>query len=386
MFTVTSRFNHETVCDRHATPRALVGLNATSAIFTTVTFCYRFHFRETKHYYDETLFLTIFIALQRHTFIHLFIPNCDQPATPMHSNYSTNARNMEEHFTKKATFSANGDILPTIDERAIMEGTHFLEDMETILEGATSVSMTALDEYLTKPRACRDLTALMPDNDREDLLRQPTPRLGLRRRLETYLEEEMIRAYQAELAEDKPEEESNEADKAARCKSAAKEDNSNESPIVWVIQPVHNKDGTLRFKFSTDDGACLILKDKETLESVEIMKSSSRNTFFQVYSLEGGISRIVQPDQISHVMEDIISEVKPNVDEEHIFTTNAEPETKTKKRPGQRLISYIMRRRWKTIVRRQVGIAVGDARKGAQAWAVLFPIFLIWKALSRRSR
>jgi hypothetical protein len=304
----------------------------------------------------------------------------------MHSNYSTNTRNMEEHFTKKAIFSANGDILPTIDERAIMEGTHFLEDMEVILEGATSMSMTALDEYFTKPRACRDLTALMPDNDRVDLLQQPTPRLGLRRRLETYLEEEMIRAYQEELAENKPEEESNEADKAARCKSNAKEDKSNESPIIWVIQPVHNKDGTLRFKFSTDDGACLILKDKETLESVEIMKKSSRNTFFQVYSLEGGISRIVQPDQISHVMEDIISEAKPNVDEVDIFTTNVEPETKTKKRPGQRLISYIMRRRWKTLVRRQVGIAVGDARKGAQAWAVLFPIFLIWKALSRRSR
>jgi hypothetical protein len=296
---------------------------------------------------------------------------------------------MQEHFTSRASFSANGDVLPTIEEVAVMEGTHFLEDMESILEGITPAPLTALEECLPKPRSRNDLTALMSGIHRKDHLQQQTPRFGLRRRLETYLEEEVAKAYQEEVDREETVEEgdqrqeANESDKPA---NDSKHVISHEPPIVWVIHPCHGKDGTLRFKFSTDGGACLILKDKEALESVGIMKESSCNTFFQVYTIQGGVSRIVKPDQISRVMEEILSEAKPAVNEEDIPTYSFETEHKVKHRPVQRLARYILRRRWKKLVRRQVGIALGDSRKGARSWMVLFPLFLVWKVLARRSR
>jgi hypothetical protein len=327
----------------------------------------------------------------------------------MISNYFINSRCHQEHFTKKISFAGNGTVLPTISEEdAIMEaGTQFLEDMETILDGTTSMPITALEEYTTKPRACRDLTALMSDRDRMDLLSQQTPRIGLRERLETYLEEEMARVYQEEIAGGRDEAATEKVDqkegsrankvtaggwltkKYGKDKQAtsAATDQKEESPIVWVIEPGYSdKDRTLQFKFSTDVGACLFLKDIEALESIEFMKETSRNTFFQVYAIEGGVSRIIRPDKITEVMKEMLSVAKPSVDEEDTFTTAVKSEQRQKHRPDQRLIRYILRRRWKNLVRRQVGIAVGDASKRARGSLIFFPLLLVWKVLMRRSR
>jgi hypothetical protein len=73
------------------------------------------------------------------------------------------------------------------------------------------------------------------------------------------------------------------------------------------------------------------------------MKETSRNTFFQVYAIKGGVSRVVRPDKITEVMEEILAAAKPSVDKENIFTTAVESE--------QRQICYILHRRWKNLVR-----------------------------------
>jgi hypothetical protein len=318
----------------------------------------------------------------------------------MHSNYAMNSRCEQGNFCNAPNFPG-GNILPTIEEEADFDGTQLLDDIEDLLEGSNSVPLKSMlrEEHGRRPRT--DLTALMQGGQKLDLL-QHTPTIGLRRRLESYLEEELVRTYQEQFENDEQEEKNPDpVTMGPRRKSTVtaqpnSKSNNDESPIVWVIEPGYDRQGTLRFKFSTDGGAYLILKDEEAKESVIIMAESSRNTFFQVYSLQGGVSRVLRSDQISQAIDDIVEEAKPELEEEdEIHASMPETDEKIKKRHGQRFIRYILRRRWKNLVRRQVGIAmedaskkaaVGDARKKAHGWFVLYPIFLILKMLTRRSR
>jgi hypothetical protein len=309
----------------------------------------------------------------------------------MHSNYAMNSRCEQGNFGSDPNF-AGGDILPTIEEEADFDGTQLIDDIEVLLEGSNNVSLTSIlrEEHGRRPRT--GLTALMHGGQKLDLLMH-TPTIGLRRRLESYLEEELARTYQEQFENDIQEEKIPDPDiMDPRRKSTVSDQpkskyNNDEPPIVWVIEPGYDRQGTLRFKFSTDGGAYLILKDEEAKESVIIMAESSRNTFFQVYSLQGGVSRILGSDQISQAIDDIVEEAKPEVEEEdEIQAFMSETDDKMKQRLGKRFIRYILRRRWKNLVRRQVGIAMGDARKKAHGWLVLLPIFLIWKMATRRSR
>jgi hypothetical protein len=304
----------------------------------------------------------------------------------MHSNYAMNSR------CEQGNFYSDVNILPAIEEEDDFDGTQLLDDIEVLLEGSNNVPLESIlrEEHGRRPRT--DLTALMHGGREPDIL-QHTPAVGLRRRLESYLEEELARTYQEQFENDMQEEKVPDPDimgphrkPTASSQPNLKSDND-EAPIVWVIEPGYDRQGTLRFKFSTDGGAYLILKDEEAKESVIIMAGSSRNTFFQVYSLQGGVSRILGSDQISQAIDDIVEEAKPELEEEdeiHVFMP--ETDDNIKKSPGKRFIRYILRRRWKNLVRRQVGIAMGDARKKGHGWLVLLPIFLIWKMATRRSR
>jgi hypothetical protein len=323
----------------------------------------------------------------------------------MHSNYSSNSRCMEQTLSNAQTMHSpnNTNILPSIEENVVMEGTHqFLEDMEVILAGAAPATVTVLEEDLSKPpRPVRDLRALLPENERhgeKKPVSTSAERLsGLRRRLETYLEDEMARAYEKDIKSEEEAKEAPEEEKVSKVenkkimkkmKKEAKTAKIPDSPIVWIIEPGYFKgDHTLRFKLRTDGGACLILKDAEALETIEIMKKASENVYFQVYTLEGGVSRIVKPDKINQIIEETLADAMPGVEEEDIFTTgDQETETKVKHHPGGRFIRYIMRRRWKNLVRRQVSIAAGNRGLHSRArglWVALFPLLMIWKMMRR---
>ena len=309
----------------------------------------------------------------------------------MHSNYAMNSGCEQGNFCSDPNF-AGGCILPAIEEEDDFDGAQLLDDIEVLLEGSNNVPLKSIlrEEHGRRPRT--DLTALMHGGQKLDLL-QHTPTVGLRRRLESYLEEELARTYQEQFENDMQEEKVPDPDimgprrKTTVSSQPNPKSDNDEPPIVWVIEPGYDRQGTLRFKFSTDGGAYLILKDEEAKESVIIMAASSRNTFFQVYSLQGGISRILGSDQISQAIDDIVEEAKPELEEEdEIHVLMPETDDNVKKRPGHRFIRYILRRRWKNLVRRQVGIAMGDARKKSHGWLVLLPIFLIWKMATRRSR
>lgn len=289
------------------------------------------------------------------------------------------------------------DSLAPIPQDNVMDGTcGFMEDIEDILKGVCCDSLetvtptatsTAKEQTNVRPRGCRDLRSLMPEADRPQLFQGSTPRYGLRKRLETYLEEELLLA-QLKESEDSLDKrlESNKDNVKEAPKVSESHGDWSTGPIVWVIQPGYNQDGTLHFKITTDSGGCMILKREEALESIEILKASGTpsNTFFQVYVIQGGISKVVSADQVADAINDVISEAKPVVDGEEVL--NSQEKTKSKKRLGQRVYRFFLRRRWKNLVRRQVGIAVGDSGRGARLFSMIFPFFMIWKAFQRRSR
>ena len=306
----------------------------------------------------------------------------------MHSNYAANSRCEEEHFTVGPSFVVGRNVLPTIEEESDLDGTQYLEDIELLLEGSTDMAVPlVLDEVHHGHRSRHDLTLLMSERDKVDLLQHQCPTIGLRQRLEIHLEEALSRANQERFTNDEHNDE-----ETARASNDGHKSSSDHTckgketvpPIVWVIQPGFDTSGGLRFKFSTDSGAYLLLKEEEARESVVIMATSSRNTFFQVYSLQGAVSRIVKRNEISKVIEEIVVEAKPMLEDDG--DQILEVGSKTKKGPGQRLFRYMVRRRWKNVVRRQVGIAMGNDMKRARGWLVFFPILLVWKFLTRRSR
>lgn len=181
------------------------------------------------------------------------------------------------------------------DDDILDGGSQFLEDMESILEGVTNTSTTetVLEEcrYYVKPHLFRqhrrDLTALMTENERQRLKTKTTqsnnsPPVtcrtighdGLLERMEHYLAEGLIQALNNK--------QSNNNTKGVNTKT-----DDGGIPIVWVIQPTRRKNGNnsnkkkdsdkdvkshMRFKFSTDFGACFYLNGKESLEFIEILK------------------------------------------------------------------------------------------------------------------
>lgn len=297
--------------------------------------------------------------------------------------------------------------IPSIDPEIIFAANPAFDDTDSMLHeisvrsasiASSPSSMTLVEDDMNKPRACRDLRTLMTKDERgRNFVKLPTSRSIPRNRLESLVDIEH---------EDKDEDHPNGAfDKENRAvnadantskkrfrsmlfqkaQSIKKAKHADHSPVVWVIEPSLNEDGTLRFKFTTDAGACLILREDEALESIEIMKASSRtNAYFQVYCIEGKESRVIKPERISKAIEEIIAEMKPKLIEEDVLT--AEASAKTKHWIGHRFYRFLLRRRWKKLVRRQIRIATGESRKGRRFVSMLFPYALVWKRLDRHNR
>lgn len=319
----------------------------------------------------------------------------------MHSNYSSNTPCSKfGDVINVADANANPTPLPLFGhDDLVAESDNFIQDLDAMLDeiaisNSISSSPSAMTDDSKKPHACRDLRALAIAA--EDKASHP----GLRQRLESFLDvglalEEGSRVVQApnkENAENEdPAKEPKRGRRSQRSQKKSKTRRSKQtreatySPVVWVIEPSHNKNGTLRFKFTTDAGACLILKGEEVLASIDIMRAASRNnTYFQVYSVGGNSSRVVKPDKISKAMKDLIAESKPKAEEEDVLTIDAS--SPPRKRIGDRFFRFLLRRRWKQVVRRQVRIAVGDSVERARFESMTFPFAKIWKRFSRRDR
>ncbi len=314
----------------------------------------------------------------------------------MHSNHSTNARCSK--FGSVINLS-NKRKTPLIDRDDVLKGS-FLNDRDILLDKiATNTSiasspsaMTHFEEEAKKPRACRDLRVLVREEKCEELNgTEPGACLGLRERLESYLDVEL--ASQEEENEDmEPGDKENmnaninkknlrthRSTKKARGGQEIKKEEY--SPVVWVIEPRYHKDGTLRFKFTTDAGACLILKDKEALASIDMMKASARsNTYFQVYSLQGHYSRVMKPDRVSQTVIEMIAESKPTAQERDILTNNP------KRGLRHRFYRFLLRRRWKHLLRRKVCIAACDSNNCNRFVSMAVPFARIWRRTGRRNR
>ena len=108
----------------------------------------------------------------------------------MHSTFASNIQCGQDHFMNRVSFVGTGDILPPITEEAEEEDSDLVVHIDYI---AGVSDDRPIEEFLPKPRPRNDLTALMPPSQQ---LRQRPPRLASRRRLETYVDEDMIKAYQ----------------------------------------------------------------------------------------------------------------------------------------------------------------------------------------------
>jgi hypothetical protein len=324
----------------------------------------------------------------------------------MHSNYSSNTPCSK--FGKVVNVAdANEELLPVIDRDDFLAGhDDLLEDFDSILDeiaisNSISSSPSAMTDDTKKPSACRNLgTVTTKDDQKKNIEKGDTSRLRLRERSESFLDVEFLSREEdrgdAEEPSTKenaenivPEKQPKRGLRSKRFKKKTRRCQKIEkccfSPVVWVIEPGYNNNGTLRFKFTTDAGACLILKDEEALASIDIMRASSRNnTYFQVYSIEGNSSRVVKPAQIVPTMASIIAESKPKPEEEDALTIEAVPTSR--KRTGHRFYRFLLRRRWKRLVRHQVRIAVGDSRGRTRFASLTNPFIRIWKRFPRRDR
>lgn len=258
--------------------------------------------------------------------------------------------------------------------------------------------MTQLDDETHKPRGSRHLGVyVVNESSDKNLVKIQAERLGLRERLESYLDVEHGNQGSTSKGVDTGDKEhvnnnstneskhkryrSPQSKSIRRGKKAKKE---MYLPVVWVIQPGHNKDGTICFKFTTDAGAFLVLKDEEALASLDIMKASSRSiTYFQVYSLQGSSSRVMKPDRVAQAVNEIIAEAKPVPQQRDLVTYGANTPRSGLRR---RFYRFLLRRRWQRVVRRQIRIALGDTRECSGFASLASPFAKFWKRVRGRTR
>jgi hypothetical protein len=215
------------------------------------------------------------------------------------------------------------------------------------------------------------------------------------------------------------------------------------APVVWVIQPFHKEDDEeedgrngndrLTFKFTADTGTFLVLKDNQAFSCIEIMKKYTRklncNTFFQLYTVNGRESQVVQSDRISELMLDICKSffdrsrapaltvaadeatgpkmvVSPELDAHdqnnqsfHItqimYAKDAPHSTRNKDgisiptNDYKGIVGYLMRRRWKHMIKDQMKTAMGledqPRKKKTPKW-LFYPFWIVWKAIRRSGR
>lgn len=303
-----------------------------------------------------------------------------------------------------------------IDPDIIIEDDDDTVLAEIAVRNSLSSSPSAMtDEDTQKPSAYRDLMALVKKPKPKPVL----PHLGSRLRLESIVDVELGSKEKQDDAllvppttegdssmttendenhnpagmiwpkTPRPRRERVFFKNRARRQAKKKFDEESYAPVVWVIEPGFNKNGTLRFKFTTDAGACLILNDTQALESIDIMKESSRagTYYFQVFSIQGNSSRVVKPDQIAEAMSGIIADSKPIATEDDVLTSGVPPN----KRFGHRFFRFLLRRRWKNLIRRQVRIAMrgggnfeADSRRSRFVSMASRPFVMLWKRFTTR--
>lgn len=316
------------------------------------------------------------------------------------------------------------------DDHTVLDdiGPRFLEDMESILEGLNKASTTetTLEEcrHYAKPRLYHRVNSdsvkrmtkqkhqwLHTTRTRhdQDQFSRTVGCHGLNERMEQYLKEGLARVLleNAEGATD-PRGQIVKSWPLFKAITRRKEfENTHTVPptvsIVWVLQPTV-RNGKIKFKFSTDFGACFLIKKDELIEFLEIMKffcendknSSLRcNAFYQVYTMDKRRSRVIKADAVSSHIEEMMSHKEGNLpndsattarqtkdNEEYgrtelnVVSTSTPTSTiimssvkdESKKGKGanrrrshglvKRFTRYLNRRRLKRIIRQQTGIAL----------------------------
>uniref|UniRef100_A0A6U9WJF2 Uncharacterized protein n=1 Tax=Pseudo-nitzschia australis TaxID=44445 RepID=A0A6U9WJF2_9STRA len=362
-------------------------------------------------------------------------------------------------------------------------GSQFLEDIESIMEGVTETSTIAETEseefqscsYI-KPRlgprrGGDDLTALMSERHQRLAAisyfhpeERPSPRRGrratttktaafgrqgLRERMDAYLEEGLTRILR-ERAQDTTDGKAKAAEISPSIDAIQKENaDTDTNPyvfsvrMVWIIQPTI-RNGKIKFKFSTEYGACIFLNKMDSLEFLGIVKEFSKknrgpsfswNTFYQVYTMDLRESSVVKGDAVTSLFEDMASTAlkqsktpqfdvgtgsrNKNVDGKRrnskdryngnsydddviVSTDSCTTEIDEKKKeetwryskrnynPAKCCVRFLHRRRMKRLVRREACIAVikdnGDShnRSSLSGWCVAHFPFLIVRKISTR--
>ena len=283
-----------------------------------------------------------------------------------------------------------------------MDGSQFLEDMESILSGVSTSSnagprsdstLSTIDSELQnyeKPRLSRTLTDLLSEDEFDVfVVGQRTRRSTLRERMETYMSSRTLREAQGPSSYHSLEDALDEAGKAIDKKS---KENDHKNFLVWDVQPEDCEKyfGRCLFKFSTHFGACFLLKYKHAVEFVQVMRKLSKKrrckAFYRIYNVDGSLSTLVKQDEIERALEHTINRMQPPpydedgnevVDTANIIMKPSELTTL------KRIARYLERRRFRKVIRRQVGFAIGRFKK-TRGRLFFAPFQLIWKKLFTR--
>lgn len=321
----------------------------------------------------------------------------------MQSPFSTNTRCSDNHHFQPVVVIHRDNILDDLDD--------ILDEIAIVKSNNSSPSnMTWTDdEGSKKPRATRHLESEDSSFDynttNESLTspeNRPKAQPSIRRRFESVLDvdvhsRESRRHTNFEKGSEDKENlsfDSTFKNKFGRSRGAKrlldkfkKDKEARHSTVVWVIEPTDDRN-SLRFKFTTEQGAYLILKAEEALTSIDIMNKERRdNTFFQVYSVDGTSSRVIGAEQITTCMEAIVAESKTAIGEDDDSSVIDLTTNKIRVgRLGDRFHRVLLIRRWKRLVRRQVRIAKRDNRPVRLFTMAIRPFTTLWQHMTHRSK
>ncbi|KAL3912590.1 MAG: hypothetical protein SGILL_006823 [Bacillariaceae sp.] len=312
-----------------------------------------------------------------------------------------------DFYSNRVSLRNSTRTLPPIREDDSLDGSQFLEDMDSILSEVSSArgttatngaprsdsTLSSIDDELNfcyeKPRLHRDL--LLAENEFEVMVTsQHTNRTNLRRRMETYLSARTIQTLQGPASYSTLETVV-EDDKEKSTKKAKRDTDF----LVWEILPVdcEEKDGRVLFKFTTDHGACYILKYKHAVEFVQLVKKVTKKrrceAFYQVYKHDESKSSVVNQDAILPLLENMINRLQPPAPQEEtgevvVDTANiikAPSDLTTIKR----LNRYFNRRRMRKLIRRQVRFTIGRFQK-TRGRLLFGSMQVLWKKLFSRKK
>jgi hypothetical protein len=320
---------------------------------------------------------------------------------------TTVARNSSvpyQDFFTSVPKRGNGKILNEIDDYS-MDGSHCMESMASILTGASQSSQQTdkpeddgskyMEEEDIKPRLSRDLTALMSDHDREQIVTgQRTPRNTLRGRVGSFVS---ARTLQVQIQAAPLSRRTYERLQDEEAKTKLKEledDERHEKFIVWEILPLdcERKLGRVLFKFSSTNGACFLLKYKYAVQFVQLMQKKTRKApcgvFFQAFDFTGDKSSIFKSENVKLWLETTIETMQPpETDEDgNVIRDNANVIKKpTEMSLIKRMDRFLNRRRLKKLIRRQLAHTLGRVKR-SRGRLFFAPFQFVWNVLTGKSR